>query len=205
VTKEDELLEFTYKNYKHEWSVRKVIPSMFYFGSNEWHPKPQWFLRAFDTEKGAMRDFAFNDIMSPEAARSVEANRLELDEAQQAAGIALGYPWYKDDQVNFPGATEKDGVCIGEHAGATIVQELAGKFTKLYEFNKMLPFLQALDDQVIEAAQGMLGALAILSPAKARERLRKAITARTTGRAMLGRQMMAESLAKQEAEKEKAK
>lgn len=44
---------------------------------------------------------------------------------EQTCGKVLGYPWFKDDQKNFPGATEKDGVCVGDHVGATIVSELA--------------------------------------------------------------------------------
>jgi hypothetical protein len=47
---------------------------------------------------------------------------------EQTAGIALGYPAYKDDQKNFPDATEKDGVCIGEHVTETIVAELADNY-----------------------------------------------------------------------------
>ena len=54
-----------------------------------------------------------------------------LHECEQIAGKALGYPWYKDDQKNFPGATEKDGVCIGEHFGDTIVSELATRLQKV--------------------------------------------------------------------------
>jgi len=54
-------------------------------------------------------------------------------EIEQLLGKALGYPWYKDDQKNFPGATEEDGVCIGEHVTVTIVMEAAEKLTKLQE------------------------------------------------------------------------
>lgn len=56
----------------------------------------------------------------------------ELD-IQQTCGKALGYPWYKDDPKNFPGATEKDGVFVGEHVAASIVSELARKYTALLE------------------------------------------------------------------------
>lgn len=34
--------------------------------------------------------------------------------AQILAKAVGGFPWYKDDQKNFPGATEENGVCIGE-------------------------------------------------------------------------------------------
>ncbi len=35
-------------------------------------------------------------------------------EISQALGRALGYPRYADDQENFPGADDSDGVCVGE-------------------------------------------------------------------------------------------
>lgn len=53
--------------------------------------------------------------------------RKHLDACEQIAGKALGYPWFMNDQANFPGATEADGVCIGEHVGDTIVEELANR------------------------------------------------------------------------------
>lgn len=46
---------------------------------------------------------------------------------EQTCGKVLGYPWFKDDQKNFPGATEKDGVSVGDHVAETIVSELAKK------------------------------------------------------------------------------
>ena len=51
-------------------------------------------------------------------------------EIEQTCGNVLGYPWFKDDQKNFPGATEKDGVCVGDHVAATIVSELASRYTE---------------------------------------------------------------------------
>lgn len=44
------------------------------------------------------------------------------EEIQQILGRALGYPWFKDDQKNFPGATEADGVCVGDNVAATLAQ-----------------------------------------------------------------------------------
>lgn len=60
-----------------------------------------------------------------------ERDRLRSDWDKQDArilnvlGAALGYPWFKDDQGNFPGATESDGVCTGEHVPETIAAEAA--------------------------------------------------------------------------------
>ena len=60
-----------------------------------------------------------------------EIERLRLacttmnTEVCQRLGKALGYPWFKDDQENFPGATEENGVCTGEHAAESIAAEAA--------------------------------------------------------------------------------
>ena len=52
----------SYTNYRGETSIRTIIPTKLYFGSNEWHPEKQWLLKAFDEDKQAERDFAFKDI-----------------------------------------------------------------------------------------------------------------------------------------------
>lgn len=51
------------------------------------------------------------------------------EEVCQVLGRALGYPWFKDDQKNFPGSTEEHGVCVGEHVGGSIAAEAAAKIT----------------------------------------------------------------------------
>lgn len=61
--------------------------------------------------------------------RALDAARRERHAVEQIAGRALGYPRFADDQKNFPGATEADGVCVGEHVAVTIVQELADTLT----------------------------------------------------------------------------
>jgi len=59
-------------------------------------------------------------------------------EIEQTCGKVLDYPWFKDDQKNFPGATEKDGVCVGDHVAETIAAELARKYTEARERIKRL-------------------------------------------------------------------
>jgi len=59
---------FTYRNYRGEVSERVVIPLQLGFGCNEWHPVPQYLLKAFDCEKKAERWFAMNDIVGWKAA-----------------------------------------------------------------------------------------------------------------------------------------
>lgn len=53
-----------YINWKGERQLRTIMPDAVSFGSNKWHPKPQWLLRAFDVEKKAWRHFAMSDIKS---------------------------------------------------------------------------------------------------------------------------------------------
>lgn len=66
-----------------------------------------------------------------EMKRQLKGYQQECYDVEQALGKALGYPWHKDDQRNFPGATEADGVCVGEHVPATIASEAAGRIAEL--------------------------------------------------------------------------
>ena len=83
-------------------------------------------------------------------------------------GAALGYPWFKDDQKNFPGSTEADGVCVGEHAPSTIAQEIvtrladktaecvsicADKLAGLTELRAQLTEVRAHRDRLVEAVK----------------------------------------------------
>jgi uncharacterized small protein (DUF1192 family) len=68
-----------------------------------------------------------------EVARLKDACLKMNDEVSQTLGKALGYPWFKDDQQNFPGATEANGVCVGEHVAESIAAEAAGRITHLTE------------------------------------------------------------------------
>ena len=56
-------LNFEYKNWKNETKIRVVIPESIWYGSTEFHKEEQWFLKAFDIEKSADRDFAVKDII----------------------------------------------------------------------------------------------------------------------------------------------
>lgn len=63
----------------------------------------------------------------------------ENDEICQLIGKTLGYyPWFKDDQKNFPGATEEHGVCVGDHVAITLVYELVDAYKKLEQRVKEL-------------------------------------------------------------------
>lgn len=71
---------------------------------------------------------------------------------EQTCGKVLGYPWFKDDQKNFPGATEKDGVSVGDHVAETIVSELAKKHAEAQDRIKRLE--EAGDAMAIHAQLG---------------------------------------------------
>lgn len=52
----------TYTNWKGETSVRWFLPLELFWGSTEWHPEPQWLLRALDLDKNEERTFAMKDM-----------------------------------------------------------------------------------------------------------------------------------------------
>ncbi len=53
-----------YTNWRGERGARRIVPDYMWWGSTEYHPKPQWLLRALDVEKRALRDFAMGSIHS---------------------------------------------------------------------------------------------------------------------------------------------
>lgn len=53
---------FEYTNYRGVRATRRVTPITIFFGCNQYHPHPQWILRATDMERGVVRDFALRDI-----------------------------------------------------------------------------------------------------------------------------------------------
>lgn len=53
---------FEYVNYRGDRSKRVVEPLAIWYGETPFHPGQQWFLKAFDLDKQALRDFAMHDI-----------------------------------------------------------------------------------------------------------------------------------------------
>lgn len=56
-----------YTNWRGVRRIRRVVPVKFEFGSNEWHPEPQWLMEARDLdieEEGvnSLRTFALKGI-----------------------------------------------------------------------------------------------------------------------------------------------
>lgn len=62
MTEAPERIAATYTNYKGETSTRTIIPLEIRFGVTDWHPEPQWLLRAWCEDRQAWRDFALRDF-----------------------------------------------------------------------------------------------------------------------------------------------
>ncbi|WP_019170724.1 WYL domain-containing protein [Pseudaminobacter salicylatoxidans] len=78
-------VKLIYTNWRGETAERTITPLRVFFGSTEWHPEPQWLLRAFDHDKQAERDFALKDFGNPASADPAEARREALEEAAKIA------------------------------------------------------------------------------------------------------------------------
>jgi predicted DNA-binding transcriptional regulator YafY len=61
-----------YRNWKGEVAWRRIVPLSIRFESSQWHPVPQWVMRALDIDREAERSFAIADIQNwkPSSARS---------------------------------------------------------------------------------------------------------------------------------------
>lgn len=78
-----------YTNWRGEHGERTITPCSIWFGSTEWHPESQWFIRAYDHDKNAYRDFALSGFgasatpLVDEALRKAVA-RFELERLKAA-------------------------------------------------------------------------------------------------------------------------
>ena len=57
-----------YRNWRGEVAERRITPERVFFGANQWHPKAQWLLVAFDHDKRASRIFALSGFTDLEGA-----------------------------------------------------------------------------------------------------------------------------------------
>ena len=84
------------------------------------------WLRTFEGKKAAAL-LAHIDAQAARIDHIVKGTAQENEDVCQTLGKALGYPWFKDDPKNFPDASEADGVCVGDHVGASLAAEAARK------------------------------------------------------------------------------
>jgi predicted DNA-binding transcriptional regulator YafY len=66
-------VKILYRNWKGQIAVRSIEPSGIWYGTTQWHPESQWFLRALDLDKNEWRDFALRDVREWEGPRCGEA------------------------------------------------------------------------------------------------------------------------------------
>lgn len=68
-----------------------------------------------------------NALLKAENERLLTAMSQVNHDICQTLGKVLGYPWYKDDQKNFPGASAADGICEGDSVAESMAVEAAKK------------------------------------------------------------------------------
>ena len=92
---------------------------------------------ALAEKRNIMNKKDFNDLItSVKEAGAILQNekyKKEMVEIEQILGKTLGYPWFKDDQCNFPNATEADGVAVGDHTAWSLAMEAAEKIKELQD------------------------------------------------------------------------
>ena len=92
---------------------------------------------ALAERRNIMNKKDFNDLItSVKEAGAILQNekyKKEMEEIEQILGKTLGYPWFKDDQCNFPNATEADGVAIGDHTAWSLAHQAADRIKELQE------------------------------------------------------------------------
>jgi predicted DNA-binding transcriptional regulator YafY len=75
----------TYRNWRGEFGRREISPIRLIWGSNKWHPEPQWLIEAWDIGKSEIRTFALSGISGTGNADRVEGLRKAAKSAIQAA------------------------------------------------------------------------------------------------------------------------
>ena len=73
----------------------------------------------------------YHALLTDEIERLKRACSMMNDEVSQTLGRALRYPRFCDDQKNFPGSTDADGVCVGDHVAESLAAEAAKEIERL--------------------------------------------------------------------------
>lgn len=87
-------IRFVYTNWRGETAPRRARLLGLRRGSTEWHPRPQWLLRAVDLDKNAEREFAVADIVGLRGLQQAveQAAMAAAPEHRAAAGLAAACP-----------------------------------------------------------------------------------------------------------------
>ena len=117
------------------------------------HPHPDALaMEALDAEIERLKQ-ALHDARIENSGQAAELERLRdaftaRDTGiQQTLGKALGYPWFKDDQKNFPGSTQEHGVCVGDHVAESLADEAAETIGRLRAERRWIPVEERLPEE----------------------------------------------------------
>lgn len=71
-----------YTNWRKERAKRCIQPTKIWFGTSEYHREEgdQWFLQAYDIDKGQARDFALKDIHGWEPGEGSPRGRVTIEQ-----------------------------------------------------------------------------------------------------------------------------
>jgi len=97
-----------YRNHAGKVQWRIILPIEVWYGSTEWHKSEQWFLKAFDPQKGEMRDFALSDFLGDRWNAEDITGQLSLEDefkALTARAEMLGYQLVSNEQAEALGAS----------------------------------------------------------------------------------------------------
>lgn len=94
-----------YKNYEGRVEWRTILPIELWYGSTDWHPAEQWFVKAYDPTRDAQRDFALADFLGDSMAAPTRATLDEEFKAIVSHAANLGYQLVSDEQAAALGAS----------------------------------------------------------------------------------------------------
>lgn len=67
-------LKFHYRNHEGNLATRRVKPIRIWHGKSPWHKGRQWFLRGYDLDRDAERDYALEDVAFGDPKRTPRFN-----------------------------------------------------------------------------------------------------------------------------------
>lgn len=102
---EDQPFSGWYKNYEGKVQWRTIFPIELWYGTTEWHPVEQWFVKAYDPTKNAQRDFALADFLGDSITATTGATLDEEFKAIVVHTANLGYQLVSDEQAAALGAS----------------------------------------------------------------------------------------------------
>ena len=82
-------VKFLYTNHRGVAAIRSVKFGTLKFGASQWHPEFQFFLRGWDVDKGAVRDFALKDCDF--TITNIDEYNRQVDERINAVLVGKGY------------------------------------------------------------------------------------------------------------------